>query len=280
MSQDRLRTIPGPDGRKGYTTSSALEESLQKLLQSGGSPAEGQSHIVVLGNPDRNPISRLWAQNCRFAFCLPNAYRHVLIELSPQSPEPANTDILSERFHRLTRTVQQLPSSTQIEAPPFLPALAPRHLRADDGLRRSISAASDGVDQVVSMEIQAGLYQMHDCLDDSHTCSQCIEGEGRHRTGDYWHAIMHRREPDYGNAKYWFRSVGEHPVFEKLPEIARRVIQDCSATGLDRLTMGNWDPFLFVDLCEKHAVNENSTASLALRAIQGWEMALLLEYSA
>ncbi len=58
----------------------------------------------------------------------------------------------------------------------------------------------------------SGLLLAHDLLDASHTISQEIEsGEG-----SYWHGVMHRREGDYSNAKYWFRRVGLHPIHGEL----------------------------------------------------------------
>jgi hypothetical protein len=62
----------------------------------------------------------------------------------------------------------------------------------------------------------AGLWLWHNFLDESHGISQEIETA----EGSFWHGIMHRREPDYGNAKYWFRRVGAHPVIGQLAEQA------------------------------------------------------------
>lgn len=53
----------------------------------------------------------------------------------------------------------------------------------------------------VAAEIQAAIWLYVDDLDRSHTISQGIPGP----VGAYWHGIMHRREGDFWNAKYWFR---------------------------------------------------------------------------
>src|SRR5579862_7430246 len=58
----------------------------------------------------------------------------------------------------------------------------------------------------------AGLWLYHDFLDESHRISQDLSTV----EGSYWHGLMHRREPDFSNSKYWFRHVGQHPVFVPL----------------------------------------------------------------
>src|SRR3974390_1770578 len=56
-------------------------------------------------------------------------------------------------------------------------------------------------DRDMAMGCLAGLWLVHDFLDESHRISQDIATT----SGSYWHGIMHRREPDPDNAKYWFR---------------------------------------------------------------------------
>lgn len=129
--------------------------------------------------------------------------------------------------------------------------------------------------------LKAGLFQIHDFLDASHELAQSIEGEGRHRNGDYWHAIMHRREPDASNAKYWLRRVGRHPVFGPLAARAEEILRNAgSATRPweQRLIgRGEWDPFAFVDLSEQCRLSSDPILSQCTRHIQQTEMDLLLE---
>lgn len=168
---------------------------------------------------------------------------------------------------------------------PTLPLLAPEdHGSAPAWLIEHILSAnlagSAAASDVELHALRAGLLQMHDELDLSHQQSQAIEGEGRHRAGDYWHAIMHRREPDYGNSKYWFRRVGSHPIMRTLAEQARVKLEKLntpeSNRWKDRLLSRGWDPFAFVDLCEHCRHDESTPLALAARDIQWMEMVLLL----
>ena len=94
------------------------------------------------------------------------------------------------------------------------------------------------------------VWLLHDFLDQSHRVSQAVDTP----TGSYWHGIMHRREPDYGNAKYWFRRVGQHPIHAELHCAARELAgqsPDDAAAAL--LAQTSWDALGFVDLCQEAA---------------------------
>src|SRR5438552_15672453 len=67
----------------------------------------------------------------------------------------------------------------------------------------------------------AGLWLYHDFLDESHASSQDLDTA----EGSYWHAILHRREPDYWNSKYWFRRCLRHPIFDELCRQAKALTE-------------------------------------------------------
>lgn len=151
-------------------------------------------------------------------------------------------------------------------------------------LARRSDLCGEVVSDADATAVLAGLWLLHGDADESHRQSQSIEDEGRHRCGNFWHAIMHRQEPDYGNSKYWFRRVGQHPI---LPELARRADELILASGLPsalavRQKLGlphRWDSSAFVDWCEAATRSSDPQQIHLLRLLQFVEMHLLLRAS-
>lgn len=131
------------------------------------------------------------------------------------------------------------------------------------------------VDENMAQACLAALWLYHDFLNESHQISQVISST----TGSYWHAIIHRREGDFWNSKYWFRRVEKHLVFEPLQQEAARLAAkadaDQSAAFLQKQI--SWDPFAFVDLCEAQ-INSNSPTEMLCRKIQQREWELLFNH--
>src|SRR5580698_8226196 len=99
---------------------------------------------------------------------------------------------------------------------PTLPALGPGvPNQAARGALASLTPEgmfTPVADRSMALACISGLWLLHDFLDESHAISQDLSSA----TGGFWHAIMHRREPDPGNSKYWWRQVGQHPVLDLL----------------------------------------------------------------
>jgi hypothetical protein len=81
----------------------------------------------------------------------------------------------------------------------------------------------------------------HDAWDAAHALAQEQEGDP---DMDLVHAILHRREPDAANARYWFARVGHHPAYAGLSALA-------TAEGLPELVdgRGRWRANEFVARC-------------------------------
>jgi hypothetical protein len=117
----------------------------------------------------------------------------------------------------------------------------------------------------------AGLWLRFDFAERGHALAQTLPGPD----GDYWHAIHHRREPDPGNAKYWCRRVGSHPVHAPLL-VAARALGNGSAAARQVAGWTAWDAFGFVDLCAAHA-GDGSADEAFCKAVQEQEWRLLFD---
>jgi hypothetical protein len=113
----------------------------------------------------------------------------------------------------------------------------------------------------------AGLYLYFGCWDEAH---QHADAAGS-RENYYWHAIVHRQEPDAWNSGYWFRKAGAHPVFAELAREAR----EAGYPGGDR-----WDPIAFVNFCESARALADSEEARMARRVQLIEWQLLFAWSA
>jgi hypothetical protein len=115
--------------------------------------------------------------------------------------------------------------------------------------------------------VRSGLYLYLGCWDAAHSTADSVENPN----GYFWHAIVHRQEPDAGNAGYWFRKTGNHPIFSRLA---------AEAGGIGYREGREWDPFAFVDFCESAAQKPGSREEQLAIQVQLVEWQLLFDYCA
>jgi hypothetical protein len=173
--------------------------------------------------------------------------------------------------------------------PVLAPLLGGRRDRAlDEGTKEAASRAdldratldvafahASVVDRDMARCCLAGLWLVHDFLDRSHAMSQEIETP----SGSFWHGVMHRREGDYSNAKYWFRRAGRHAALEPL---GARAVELGARLGEPRLAAlvapgGAFDPDAMVDACQR-AVRSGGPAETFCRRLQQAEWETLFDH--
>jgi hypothetical protein len=132
--------------------------------------------------------------------------------------------------------------------------------------------AIEGVKRLKSPppSVVPGLYLYLGCWDAAHSAADSIENAD----GYFWHAILHRQEPDAGNAAYWFRKTGRHPIFPMLAA-------EAEAAGY--AASREWNPLAFVEFCEsargESLVRQPEREQVA-RQVQLIEWQLLFNYCA
>jgi hypothetical protein len=99
--------------------------------------------------------------------------------------------------------------------------------------------------------IQAATWLYVDDLARSHEIVQAIDMP----LGAYWHGILHRREGDYSNAKYWLRKIGDSSI-----------------------SINGYSPCGFVDQCEA-ASGRNIPELVAIQRLE-WEAVYMMSLEA
>ncbi len=120
----------------------------------------------------------------------------------------------------------------------------------------------------------AGLWLYFSCFEEAHALADASKSA----EGALWHGILHRQEPDYGNAAYWFgRAGGDHPTF---PETARAASEVLRRIPEAEFRVGRWDPYGFISFCERAAAQPGTAQEQAAREIQRAEWQVLFDYCA
>jgi len=119
----------------------------------------------------------------------------------------------------------------------------------------------------------AGLWLYFSCFEEAHAAASA----GSTKECELWHAIVHRQEPDSGNAAYWFRKAGSHPVFSKIAHAAVRILERYPEA---EFRTGKWDPFAFIAFCERARRQPGTEQERAALEIQRAEWQILFDYCA
>ncbi len=115
--------------------------------------------------------------------------------------------------------------------------------------------------------VRAGLYLYFSCWSEAHGVAQDLDTP----EGSYWHAVVHRQEPDAGNSGYWFRRVGQHPIF---PALRARAAEIGVEVGK------SWLPVAFIDYCEEARQHPGSGEERRAMEVQRAEWQLLFDWCA
>jgi hypothetical protein len=158
--------------------------------------------------------------------------------------QPVNVNPVAQAFWQAIAT----PEPPELGQGPRRGVIEPGLLEAKLALVFARAGLADA-DRIARLRAAALLY--HDHHDEAHDIVQDLTDQD----GALLHGILHRREPDYWNAKYWFRRFVAHPAHlalgRRIPSLVSAPVHAALAKEITR--PGAFDPFTFVDLVEAAA---------------------------
>ena len=148
-----------------------------------------------------------------------------------------------------------------------------REKLAKMGVNDVLAKPTSGGDDATA--ILAGLWLWHDWLDQSHKLAQSLQTD----SGSFWHAIMHRREGDFSNSKYWYARCANHPILPALAAAAGDAINPFPADkSVVKIAHRGWDADAFVDLVKAVQDRPDDPRHKLAVALQQLEWRMLFDH--
>jgi hypothetical protein len=160
-----------------------------------------------------------------------------------------------------------------------------------DGVRPEQLLIAPVKSPVAAHAMLAALWLWHDGLEECHKIVQkSPEDLGAihsHASQDmtptlsFWHAIMHRREGDFSNSKYWYARAGAHPAIALLANQAGAIVNQMPADReIFQIVAKGWNAAAFVDLVEAVHGKPTDPRHRAAISLQQLEWRVLFDFCA
>ncbi len=130
----------------------------------------------------------------------------------------------------------------------------------------TISGGREITDAKIFALVRGALFCAADALGAAHRIFQDDASD----IGSYWHGVLHRREADFDNARYWFRRAGKLPISDRMHAAAAPVSPTMAKQNL-------WDAYLLTGMCEQAKFGDAEAAPECLR-LQRIEFDELLDF--
>jgi hypothetical protein len=135
-----------------------------------------------------------------------------------------------------------------------------------DATDEALSGGKQITDPKTFALVRGALFYAADDLGAAHRISQ----ENSSDLGSYWHGMMHRREGDFDNARYWFRRAGRLPIFDRMHGAAAN-------SSPNMAKQSSWDAYLLTGMCEQAKFGDTEAIPECVR-LQKIEFEQMLDY--
>lgn len=178
----------------------------------------------------------------------------------------------------MSTTGLRIPIETLLPAthPPGLGPGPRNGVASVTAVRDQVAQALPQADAETIERVRALVWLWQDHSEEAHEAVQDLHD----RESSWIHAILHRREPDYSNARYWFHRVGQPAAYATLGDRVKAWLKTSGDNSLLKEVMpnGKWDGLGMVAACEASDIeSEDQPRIRALIQIQVLEFRMVLE---